>query len=51
MNCSFYHYYDSGKSYCSKKNECPNDFNKLIEEKNECVLNCSNDNYYLNMNK
>ena len=42
INCSFYHYFDSDISYC----ECPNEFNKLIEDKNECVSNCTKDDNY-----
>ena len=45
-NCSFYHYYDSDISYCTKNYECPNDFNKLVKDKNECISNCMNDNDY-----
>ena len=45
-NCTFYHYYDSGKSYCTKSNECENYFDKLIENKSECVSNCSEDGQY-----
>ena len=46
MNCSFYHYYDSGISYCTKNNECPKEYDKLIDDKNECVSNCSKDGEY-----
>ena len=46
MNCSFYHYYDSGISYCTKSNECVNEFDKLIEDKSECVSNCTKDDQY-----
>ena len=46
MNCSFYHYYDGGISYCTKSNECINEFDKLIEDKSECVSNCTKDDQY-----
>jgi hypothetical protein len=46
MNCSFYHYYDGGISYCTKSNECPKEYDKLIEDKSECVSNCSKDGEY-----
>ena len=45
-NCSFYHYYDSDISYCTKNYECPNDFNKLVKDKKECISNCMNDKDY-----
>ena len=47
-NCSFYHYYVESESiiYCTKSEECPNDYSKLIEDKKECVSTCSKgDNY------
>ena len=43
MNCSFYHYYDSGISYCTKGKKCMNEYDKLIEDKSECVSNCTKD--------
>ena len=46
INCSYYHYFDSDVSYCTIKEECPKEFDKLIEDKNECVFNCTNDEYY-----
>ena len=43
--CNKYYYFDLSKNfYCV--NECPNDFNKLIEPKNKCINNCSNDEIY-----
>ena len=43
--CSKYYYFDLSKNfYCV--NECPSDFNKLIEPKNKCINNCSNDQDY-----
>jgi hypothetical protein len=46
MNCFFYHYYDGGISYFSKSDECVNEFDKLIEDKSECVSNCTKDDQY-----
>jgi len=46
MNCSFYHYYDSGISYCTKNNECTNEYDKLIGDKSECVSNCTKTDQY-----
>ena len=50
MNCSFYHYYDGGISYCTKSNECPKEYDKLIEDKSECVSNCTKDDQYSEAN-
>ena len=46
IDCSFYHYYNDNISFCTKSQECPDEFNKLIEDKRECVSNCKKDNYY-----
>ena len=47
LECSFYYYFDSiGNYICTSGYECPTDY-KLIEEKNKCVYNCSNDDSYL----
>ena len=49
INCSYYHYFDTKlkKSICTISNECPiNIYDKRIEEKKECVSNCTNDEYY-----
>ena len=47
-NCSYYHYYDESEKilYCTNNFSCPKDYDKLIEDKRECVYNCSNDTYY-----
>ena len=47
-NCSYYKYFDKVKSkyYCSINLECPSNYNKLIEEKRECVSNCTENEYY-----
>ena len=45
--CSFYYYFDSNNKYrCTNYNYCPDGFDKLIIEKNKCVSNCTQDNYY-----
>ena len=46
INCSYYHYFYSDISFCTIKKECPKGFDKLIEDRNECVFNCSEDEYY-----
>ena len=45
--CSFLYYFDSSNKYqCTTYERCPENFNKLIPEKNKCVSNCAQDNYY-----
>ena len=45
--CQYYHYFDSSGIYhCTENQECPNEMNKLIIDKNECVNNCSNYNLF-----
>ena len=48
-NCNFYHYYDKekNKSYCTYNKKCPDKYNKLIEDKNECIDECLNDGIYI----
>ena len=47
-NCSYYHYYDknNGISFCTAKFECPEIYDKLIEDKKECAVNCTKDILY-----
>ena len=46
--CSFYYYFDEKKNkfLCTDDYICPKDYDKLIEEKNECVFNCSKNEFY-----
>ena len=45
--CSYYHYFDtSNKYHCTLSDECPNEFNKLIKDKNQCIDNCIKDSEY-----
>ena len=45
--CDYLYYFDEDKEYhCTINNECPTDFPKKIKEKNKCISNCSDDNYY-----
>ena len=48
-NCSHFHYYDKylNKSYCTLNNTCPENYSKLILDKNECIDNCKNDPMYI----
>ena len=47
-NCSHFHYYDKNlnKSYCTLDNHCPENYIKLILDKNECIDNCNRDPIY-----
>ena len=47
--CDYYIYYnisDNNLKYCTSEYSCPKDFNKIIEDKNQCINDCSQDNYY-----
>ena len=47
-NCSFYHYLNKNDniSYCTNNSVCPIEYNKLIEEKRECVASCEKETIY-----
>ena len=46
-NCSYYYYLNSdGKYICTEDKKCPENYIKLIVEKNRCVANCSQNNNY-----
>ena len=49
-NCSYYHYLNESdfKSYCTDNSICPMNYNKLIENKRECISSCEKD---INYNK
>ena len=42
-NCTYFYYIDiyTQKYYCTKDKKCPDDYNKLIPNKNQCINNCS----------
>ena len=46
--CDNYYYIDliTNKTYCTQSLNCPEDYNKLIIEKNECIDDCSRDSLY-----
>ena len=47
--CDNYFYYntlDNNLKYCTSELSCPKDFNKLIEDKKQCIDDCSLDNEY-----
>ena len=47
-NCSNYYYFDKNqnKTFCTKIKKCPEKYNKLIEDKRECVSECFSNNLY-----
>ena len=43
--CNYYHYFDkSYKYHCNKT--CPENYNKIIKDKNKCIDECKNDDIY-----
>ena len=46
--CVYFHYFDNktNKLYCTEESLCPQEYNKLILEKNKCIDDCSNDPDY-----
>ena len=45
--CDKYYYLDnSNKLYCTNTLDCPEDYNKFIPDKKECVKECNKDNKY-----
>ena len=45
--CDYYYYYDlNNNSICTLDYKCPENFNKLIISKNECIDNCTKDDKY-----
>ena len=48
INCHFNYYFDNENNYiCTDNEQCPDEYNKFIEEKKRCIDECSNDNIYL----
>ena len=46
--CLYYFYFDSNNNhFCTLKEECPKEQNKLIIEKRKCIDNCFNDDIYI----
>ena len=45
--CDFYYYFNDSNFYsCTNNFSCPEKYNKLIINTNECIDNCMRDNYY-----
>ena len=46
--CKYYYYIDlDNKYYCTLNKSCPNNYTKLINEKNKCINNCIIDKKYI----
>ena len=46
-SCKFYYYFDSDYNYhCTKNNYCPEDYDKYIPDKKQCIENCKKDEIY-----
>ena len=46
-NCDYYHYFDNDNNIkCTFNYSCPEEFNKLIPNKKECVKDCKKDPIY-----
>ena len=47
LKCGFYYYFNENNIYfCTNNFSCPENYNKLIINKSECIDNCMRDNYY-----
>ena len=45
--CQYYYYFDeNSKYYCTENDKCPDEYNKLILEKNKCIDECKKDDIY-----
>jgi len=45
--CKYYYYFDkNGIYHCTENISCPEDYDKLIQDRNECTNNCSKDEIY-----
>ena len=47
--CDYYFYYntfDNNYKHCTFENSCPEGLNKIIEDKKQCISDCSLDNIY-----
>jgi len=44
--CEYFYYYKDNKYNCTLNEECPEEYNKLIIDKKQCIDKCSNDYFY-----
>ena len=46
-NCEYYYYFDDNNNYyCTLNDTCPEQYNQLIADKNQCIKECKNDEIY-----
>ena len=46
--CDYYYYFDDFNNYiCLEERNCPQNYSKLIKEKNKCIDDCNKDNIYI----
>ena len=47
-SCQYYHYFDKNDNitYCTNDSVCPFNYNKLIEDKGECIISCEKEIKY-----
>jgi len=46
LNCQYNYYIDNQNYFCTENSTCPEDYSKIIKEKNQCIDNCINDDIY-----
>ena len=46
LNCQYNYYIHNQKYFCTENSTCPEDYSKIIKEKNQCIDNCINDDIY-----
>ena len=48
QECDYYYYFKGNNQYfCTESNNCPLQYNKLIDDKKKCIDDCKNDNEYI----
>ena len=46
--CEYYYYFDELNNFlCTNDYKCPEQYNRLIKEKNKCIDNCENDDTHI----
>ena len=48
IQCKYYYYFgEDNKYFCTKSDECPLSYNKIIKGKNKCINDCQKDDEYI----
>ena len=46
--CDYYYYFDEdNKYYCTSSYSCPSQYSKLVETRNECIIDCKKDSFFI----